>query len=79
MRGIGLKPDDVEVAELRERLQKMNEGEFLAFGKAAKYMCSPRANYGKPPHECFVIQLNEAKAEWKRRQEAGLASSASVS
>ncbi len=67
MQGIGFKPDDVEVTELRERLHKMNDTELLAFGKAAKYMCSPRANLGKPPRECFVIQLNEARAEWKRR------------
>jgi hypothetical protein len=76
MHGIGFKPDVVEVTELRERLQKMSEAELLAFGKDAKYMCSPRANIGKPPRECFVIQLNEAKAEWRRRQEFARDSSA---
>jgi hypothetical protein len=31
-------------------------------------MCSPGANGGKPPRECFVIQLEEAKAEWQRHK-----------
>jgi hypothetical protein len=58
MHGIGFKPDDVELTELRERLQKMNDTELLTFGKDAQYMCSPFANIGKPPRECFVIQLD---------------------
>jgi hypothetical protein len=29
-------------------------------------MCSPYANLGKPPLEAFVIQLREARAEWRR-------------
>jgi len=45
----------------------MNDEQLLTFGKAAKYMCSPRANFGEQAHECFVIQLNEAKVEWQRR------------
>ena len=30
-------------------------------------MCSPMANFGKPPRKVFVIQLEEVKAEWRRR------------
>jgi hypothetical protein len=26
----------------------------------------PKANMGKPPRVVFVIQLNEARAEWRR-------------
>jgi hypothetical protein len=33
-------------------------------------MCSPGANGGKPPQECLVVQLDEAKAEWPRRKHA---------
>lgn len=36
------------------------------FGKAARYMVSPRANMGKPPLLAFVLQLEEARAEWHR-------------
>ena len=57
----------VDLEGPRERLRKMSEAELLRFGKAAKFMCSPEANRGKPPRECFVIQLNEARKEWLRR------------
>jgi hypothetical protein len=36
------------------------------FGAAARYMCSAKANAGKPPREVFVVQLEEAIAEWRR-------------
>ena len=52
---------------LRARLRKMNEADLIAFGKAARYMCSLAANLGQPPREPFVIQLREARNEWKRR------------
>ena len=57
----------VDVEELRERLRKMTDEQLRRFGRAAQYMCSPAANGGKPPREPFVIQLEEAKAEWRRR------------
>ena len=37
------------------------------FGQAARYMVSPTANMGKPPLPAFVMQLEEARAEWRRR------------
>jgi hypothetical protein len=45
----------------------MSDQELLRYGQAAKYMCSPRANMGKPPREEFVIQLSEARNEWRKR------------
>ena len=59
--------DHVDIEALRERLRKMTDAELLRFGKDNRYMCSPCANLGKPPLETFVIQLREARAEWKRR------------
>lgn len=53
--------------ELRARLQKMTNRELRQFGRAALKMWSPEANRGKPPREGFVIQLEEAQVEWKRR------------
>jgi hypothetical protein len=58
---------ELDVEQLRQRLRKMNDAELLRFGQAAKYMCTPEANLGHPPHEPFVIQLEEARKEWKRR------------
>ena len=66
MESIRLTTLDVE--ELRTRLRKMSDEELREFGKAARYMDSPTANMGKPPLPTFVLQLEEARAEWRRRQ-----------
>jgi hypothetical protein len=58
----------LNVDELRTRLRKMSDEELRKFGKAARYMVSPAANMGKPPLPAFVLQLEEARAEWRRRQ-----------
>jgi hypothetical protein len=62
----GSAPLDLD--QLRARLQRMSDAQLLQFGNAARYMCTPEANIGKPPREEFVIQLAEARAEWRRRQ-----------
>ena len=56
-----------KLEQLRARLRKMNDNELLRFGQATKYMCSPESNLGHSPRESFVIQLEEARKEWKRR------------
>jgi hypothetical protein len=68
-----LTSDDVDLDELRARLRKMSDGDLTAFGKAARYMCSSAANLGQPPREPFVIQLREARGEWRRRLSEGRA------
>ena len=50
-----------------DALRKMSDEELREFGKAARYMVSPGANMGKPPLPTFVLQLEEARAEWRRR------------
>ena len=59
---------EINIEELRQRLGKMTDGELRQFGEASRFMCSPGANLGKPPRDVFVIQLNEARAEWRRRR-----------
>jgi len=61
-------PDVADVDQLRTRLRKMSDPDLLRFGQAAKYMCSPEANAGHAPSEAFVVQLREAREEWKRRK-----------
>lgn len=61
------KGTPIDLDKLRERLRKMSNEELRKFGKAAAYMCAPHANMGKPPNQDFVTQLEEARAEWKRR------------
>ena len=58
----------LNVGELRERLRKMSDPELRKFGQAAQHLVSPKANPGQPPPEVFVIQLDEARNEWKRRK-----------
>ena len=59
--------DHVDIQDLRARIRKMTDAEVLRFGKDNRYMCSPYVNQGKPPLEAFLIQLHEARAEWRRR------------
>jgi hypothetical protein len=60
--------DALNVPELRQRLRNMTDTELLRFGQAAKYMCSPEASFGHAPRRTYVVQLQEARAEWKRRK-----------
>ena len=59
--------EDFDRDALRTRLRKMSDEELREFGKAARYIVSPGANMGKPPLPNFVLQLEEARAEWRRR------------
>jgi hypothetical protein len=65
---IAIQDDSINVEELRARLRKMTDAELLRCGKDARFMCSPGANFGKPPRECFLIALKEAREEWRRRK-----------
>ena len=56
-------PFDVEA--LRSRLARMDDATLKRFGRSAAFMCSPSAHWGKRPHEVFVIQLREAREEWR--------------
>ena len=58
---------EIDLERLRARLRAMTDAQLRPFGKAAKYMVSPYANMGKPPLPAFVIQFEEARAEWRRR------------
>ena len=60
----------LDLRALRSRLEAMDSPALVRFGQAAAYMCSPRANMGKEPREAFLVQLREARDEWRRRQTA---------
>ncbi len=59
---------NVDIDALPTRLQKMSDEQLQAFGKAARYMTSAFPNMGKPPLPTFVLQLEEARAQWRRRR-----------
>jgi hypothetical protein len=49
------------------RYRKMSDEKLREMGEAARYMCSPKANMGKPPRECFVKQLQILRELWRER------------
>ena len=53
--------------KLRERLQGMSNKDLREFGKACEHICSPKETGGDPPGENFAVELEGARAEWKRR------------
>ena len=60
---IQTEPEDIE--RIRERLRKMSDAELRKYGRAAAHMADPRKN--RNPDPSFQIQLDEARAEWRRR------------
>lgn len=60
----------LDVEALRVRLRAMTDFELTEWGKAAAYMSSPKANDSGPPRQVFIKQLEEARAEWRRRHPA---------
>jgi len=59
--------DKFDEEKERERLRKLSDEELIREGRAARYMCSPTANFGKPPLEVYVVGLRLCKEEWRRR------------
>ncbi len=60
--------DDETIEELRERLRQMSDTDLRRFGRDALDLCSPSAT-GQKNRESAVIQLEEARAELKRRND----------
>jgi hypothetical protein len=57
-------PDSLDA--IRERIRRMTDAELIDYGRAARELANPKKNYGKP-NPAFQIQLDEARAEWRRR------------
>ena len=58
----------IDLDAIRARLRKLSDIELIKYGKDCSFLCSPRQNFGKPPLEVWKAQLEEARAEWRRRQ-----------
>jgi hypothetical protein len=57
-------PERIE--QIRECIRKMSDAELRKYGRAARDLSDPKKNLGKP-NPAFKIQLDEARAEWRRR------------
>lgn len=58
------------IEQLRARLHSMTDGELVAFGKQMRALVYP-LTYGpdgQPSVSAFSLQLEEARAEWRRRK-----------
>jgi hypothetical protein len=49
------KDAPLDVEAFRTRLKKMTDADLLRYGRAGRYLCSPKANFWKPPRETFVV------------------------
>jgi hypothetical protein len=57
------------VEDFRKRIQAMNDDQLLRYGKAARYMADPKYSAdGRTVEPVFKIQLQECRAEWRRRR-----------
>jgi hypothetical protein len=54
--------EHINLDELRARIRKLTDRELRQFGEAARSKCRD-----KSPSKVFIIQLEEATAEWRRR------------
>ena len=56
------------VEDFRRRIEKLPDAELLRYGKAAAYMADPKYSAdGRTVEPVFKIQLQECRAEWRRR------------
>jgi hypothetical protein len=64
---IGVGPSKFDLETFRAKLCKMPDAELVKSGKQLAFLCSPGQNFGKPPHKEWAMQLEESRAEWRRR------------
>jgi hypothetical protein len=59
----------IDLDAIRARLRAMSDTELVAFGKEMRGLVYPLTygGDGKPSVSAFSIQLDEARAEWRRR------------
>ena len=52
---------------VRRQFAEMTDAELLRFGVTAKFVCSRERRSASPWLETLQAQLDDARAEWKRR------------
>jgi hypothetical protein len=59
--------DESDIEGLRQRLRRMSNPELLLFGVTTKCLCSLETSPDQSPPGGVLVQLREAREEWKRR------------
>jgi hypothetical protein len=65
-----IQSDPEGIEQIRARLGKMSDHELRKFGRAARDLSDPKNG---TPNPAFKVQLDEARAEWRRRHPKGKA------
>jgi hypothetical protein len=61
---IGFESDEAILQKLQERLRSMTDAELIEFGKTVRGLAEGSTRTSNP----FKQQLEETRAEWKRRK-----------
>ncbi len=61
---IAFESDGESLRKLRERLHQMSDEELIKFGRNVRFLSGPRVSVTPDP---WQAQLEEARAEWRRR------------
>jgi hypothetical protein len=61
-----IQTDPENIEQIRARIRKMSDAELRKYGRAARDLSDPKKNFGAP-NPSFKVQLDEARAEWRRR------------
>jgi hypothetical protein len=61
---IAFEPEEVQLQKLRERLREMSDDDLIKFAKIVRSLSEPRVSVTPDP---WKAQLEEARAEWRRR------------
>ena len=72
---IAFESEEVQLQKLRERLRLMSDEELVKFGKQVRRLSAPRVGVVNDP---WPAQLQEARAEWRRRHPKAKDQSADV-
>jgi hypothetical protein len=65
---MGGTTEKLELGQLREKLRKMTDRQLRGYGNEFRKFCKSERKQGREPEVAFVIRLEEATAEWRRRK-----------
>jgi hypothetical protein len=65
---IAFESPEIQLQKLPERLRSMSDDELIKFGKQVRGLSEPRVGVTPAP---WKEQLQEARAEWRRRHPKG--------
>jgi len=61
------EPGKAALGLIQRRVHMMTDSELLRFGLIAKFECSELQREAQLPSEILMAELEELRAEWKRR------------